>query len=209
MYKLRSLILIALCAFAIKGVCSGLDSLQYKFHFGLSGGLSQNNSLSGDIYGGMVIPLNSYIIETNFGYTYFKNTTDFDNVKDLLYYSHGIFGEANYFLTSHFYGGVRVSLNMNFVDKASQKKYDEASTRNPPTYFTGIAGFGQLGYNLPIGRKINLRLQGQVGVQNFHIATGALYFSNSNPPFNISDRYTEEKQSKLLYNLSVGLIVKL
>lgn len=209
MSKLQSYLLIAFCTFTIKGVCSSSDSVQSKFHFGFTGGFSQNNSLSGDMYGGMIIPLYSFKIETNFGYTYFNNTTDFDNVKDLLYYSHGVFCEANYFLTSNFYGGVRVSINMNFVDKISQNKYDDVSARNPPTYFTGIAGFGQLGYNLPIGKKINFRLQGQAGIQNYHIATGALYFSSSNGPFNISDEYTEEKQSKFLYNFSVGLLVKL
>src|ERR1035437_2535675 len=207
MYKLRSLVLILLCVFTIKGICSKLDSLQVKFQIGLTGGFSQNNSMAGDIYVGFVSPQISKKLEFNLGYTYFKNTTDFDNVKDLLYYSHSIFGEANYFLSSNIYAGARLSVNMNFVDKASQDKYDLFSTRNPPTYFTGLSGFGQIGYNQPIGNVINLRLQGQIGLQNYRIATGALYYSNMDSP--TTDSYTEEKQTKFLYDLSLGLIIKL
>ena len=207
MCKLRSLLLISLCAFTIKGVCSNRDSLHVKFQIGLTGGFSQNNSMAGDIYLGFVSPKISKKLEFNIGYNYFKNTTDFDNVKDLLYYSHGVFGEANYFLTSNIYAGAKLSVNMNFVDKASQNKYDLFNTRNPPTYFTGIAGFGQIGYNQPIGKVINLRLQGQIGLQNYRIATGALYYSNMDSP--TTDSYTEEKQTKFLYDLSLGLIIKL
>jgi len=207
MYKLRSLVLISLCAFTIKGVCSDSDSLQNKFHLGLDGGFSQNYSMAGDIYLGFVSPKISKKLEFNLGYSYFKNTTDFDNVKDLLYYSHGIFGEANYFLTSNIYAGARLSVTMNFVDKASQDIYVLFSTRNPPTYFTGLAGFGQIGYNQALGKVINLRLQSQIGLQNYRIATGALYFSNMDSP--TTDSYTEEKQTKFLYDLSLGLIIKL
>ena len=207
MKKNGIVLLIVLFAFTTNGNCASPDSLQNKLHFGVNGGININNSLSGDIFGGLIIPNNSEKIEANFGYTYFKNTTDFDNVKNLLYLSHGIFGEANYFLNKSVFVGARLSLNMNFVDKESQNKYDLISNRNPPTYFTGIAGFGQLGYNQPIGQRINLRLQGQIGLQNYTIATGALYFSNMDFP--TTDIYTEEKQAKLLCNLTLGLIVKL
>ena len=207
MYKLRSLVLISLCAFTIKGVCSDMDSLQVKFQIGLTGGFSQNNSMAGDIYLGFVSPKISKKLEFNIGYNYFKNTTNFDNVKDLLYYSHGVFGEANCFLTSNIYTGARLSVNMNFVDKASQDIYVLFSTRNPPTYFSGLSGFGQIGYNQALGKVINLRLQGQIGLHNYRIATGALYFSNMDSP--TTDSYTEEKQTKFLYDLSLGLNIKL
>lgn len=207
MRKTGILVLIGLFIFITNGNCSGSDSLQIRFHFGANGGINQNNSSCGDVFGGLIIPYNSKRIEANLGYTYFKNTTNFDKVKDLLYRSHGVFGEANYFFDKNIYAGVRFSLNMNFVDKESQNKYDLVSNRNPPTYFTGIAEFGQLGYNQPIGQRVNLRLQGQIGLQNYRIATGALYFSNMDLP--TTDRYTEEKQLKLLCNLTLGLIVKL
>ena len=96
---------------------------------------------------------------------------------------------------------------MNFVDKASQDIYVLFSTRNPPTYFSGLSGFGQIGYNQALGKVINLRLLGQIGLHNYRIATGALYFSNMDSP--TTDSYTEEKQTKFLYDLSLGLNIKL
>ncbi len=211
MNKLRIFVIIGMFVITIKAYCSDSDSLQSKFHFGLTGGFSQSSSLSGDFFGGLIFPLNSNRIESNIGYSYFKNKTDFDNVIDLWYYSHGVFGEANFFLISNVYAGARLSVNMNFVDKESQNMYDKISPKDPPTYFTGIAGFGQLGFIQPVGKRINFRLQGQIGIQNYRIATGALYFSNSNSPIpdNMKDKYAEEKQSKFLYNLSLGLIIKL
>lgn len=207
MKKIGIVVLIVLFAFTTRGNCAGADSLQIKIHLGLNGGISRNNSLSGDIFGGLTIPYNLQKIEANLGYTYFENTTDFDNVQDLLYFSHGVFAEANYFLNKNIYAGARISLNMNFVDKESQNKYDLLSIRNPPTYFTGIAAFGQIGYNQPIVKKVNLRLQGQIGLQNYRIANGALYFSNTD--LITTDRYTEELQAKLIYNLTIGFIVQL
>ncbi len=207
MKKFGIVVLIVLFAFTTNGNCAITDSLQNKLHFGINGGINRNNYLSGDIFGGVIIPINSEKIEANIGYANFKNKTDFDNVKDLLYISHGIFGEANYFINKNIFVGTRLSLNMNFVDNESQNKYDLVSNRNPPTYFTGIGYFGQLGYNQAIGQRVNFRLQGQIGLQNYKMATGALYFSNMNSPS--TDRYTEENQVKLLCNLTLGLIVKL
>ena len=209
--KLKIFITIGILAISIKANCSNFDNLQNKFHFGLIGGFSQSSSLSGDFLGGLIFPLDSNKIELNIGYSYFKNKTNFDNVKDLWYYSHGVFSDFNFFFVSNIYIGARLSANMNFVDKESQNMYDEISPKKPPTYFTGIASYAQIGFIQPIGKRINFRLQGQIGIQNYRIATGALYFSNSSSPIpdSIKDRYAEEQQSKFLYNLSLGLMIKL
>jgi hypothetical protein len=98
---------------------------QNSFHLGLTGGISQNNFMSGDVFGGLIFPMNSNTVESNIGYTYFYNKTDFDHVKDLFYKSHGIFGEINCFLNSKIYVGARASINMNFVDEESQNKYSQ------------------------------------------------------------------------------------
>jgi len=43
--------------------------------------------------------------------------------------------------------GARISVLGNWVDEASQDKYDEERTRKPPTYFSSWAAFGHIGYN--------------------------------------------------------------
>jgi hypothetical protein len=160
---------------------SDTDSIPSKFQIGLKGGISQNNTFSGDVSFGFVFKLNKKRTEVNAGYTYFNNTTDFDQVEDLLYFSHGLFGEINFFLISNFYAGARLSVNMNFVDEESQNKYSRNSDRDPPTYFTGMSACGQLGYSQPIGKSFCIRLQGQIGVHNYRMATGALYYSTLIP----------------------------
>jgi len=211
MNNLRFFVIVGMLAFVINVQCAENANLQSKFHIGTSGGYSLNNSFSGDIYGGLPLSLNSKNLEQNFGISYFKNSTDFDNVKGLFYNSFGIFTEVNYFLITNFYIGARYSINMNFVDPESQNTYTKLSPKDPPTYFTGMAVFCQFGYSQSIGEKFIIRLQSQTGIQNFRMATGALYFSNSDSPIpsNLRDKYAEEHQSKLLSNLSVNLIVKL
>lgn len=175
-----------------------------SFHFGLLGGYSQNKQLTGDIYGGLNVFVNNKLSEVNLGYTFFDNQTNFDNVNNIYYRSHGLFGEFNYFFSPKFYVGIKSSLNMNFVDSVSQIRYELLSPRNAPTYFTGLAFFLQSGFKQNISKNISLRLQGQLGVQNYHIANGALYFSNSSYQYE-SEEYKEEIQSRFLYNISLGL----
>lgn len=139
MRKIRVLIVFGVFLFKINGYCIDSISSMKKFHVGLTGGLSQNSSMSGDIFGGYIFTLNSTRGEANFGYTYFDNTTNFDNVKDIAYSSHGLFGEFNYYLTTKIYTGARFSVNMNFVDEESQRKYEQNSIKDPPIYFNGKA----------------------------------------------------------------------
>ena len=209
MSKIRVLIVFGLFLFDINGYCIEPISSQKKFLVGLTGGLSQNTSLSGDIYGGYIFTLNSTRCEVNLGYTYFDNTTNFDSVNDLVYSSHGLFSAFNYYLTSKIYAGVRFSINMNFVDEKSQIKYEQYSIKDPPIYFTGEAILGQIGYNQMLLKNLSFRLQGQFGIHNYQMETGAVYFSNDNSPVpdKFKDKYAKELQLKFLYNLSAGFVV--
>jgi hypothetical protein len=211
MTKIKVVIITGLILLYAKGNCMVPDSSPKLFLVGLTGGISQNNSFSGDIYGGYIFPVNSTKGEAIFGYTYFDNTTNFDNVKDLVYSSHGVFGELNYFLTSKIYAGARFSINMNFVDKESQNKYEQVSIKDPPVYFTGKAILGQVGYNQPLSRNASIRLQGQLGVHNYQMETGIVYFSNDRSPVpdQFKDKYAKELQLKILTNLSLGFIIRL
>jgi len=190
--------------FNTMNVWSSNNGQNSSFHFGFLGGYNQNMQLSGDMYGGLNVILNKKQSEVNFGYTYFDNQTMFDNVYNMLYRSHGMFCEFNYFFVPKVYVGVKSSLNMNFVDTDSQIRYELSSPRNAPTYFTGLAFFLQSGFKQNISKNICLRLQGQLGVHNYHIATGAIYFSNSTYLYE-SEKYIEEIQSRFLYNISAGL----
>lgn len=181
-----------------------------KIIFGVTGGVSQNSSLTGDIYGGYKFVNNDMQFETNLGYSFFQNSTKFDGFESIFYDSHGVFGEFNYFLTPGLFTGVRASINMNFVDGKSQDNYEQQSTKDAPTYFTGIALFGQIGYNVLCLRNLDFRLKAQLGLQNYLIGTGAIYISNDTSPVpaEFRDKYARELQLKLLGNLSIGIIIK-
>jgi hypothetical protein len=199
--------LIALLFCSAKNIHAASDSLGYQFITGFAGGISQQNSFSADVYVGFPFASKTGLMELNAGYTHFRNQTNFDGVKDLAFSSHGIYVEWNYFFRPKLYTGIRLAVNGNWVDEASQDKYDQVSTRKPPTYFSGTAGLGHLGFNQTLGSNVCIRLQTQLGIQNFRIANGSLLFSNTDTPTSIG--YTEEKRIRLLYNLSLGLVVRI
>ncbi len=187
------------------GYSQKIDSLNNNFHLGFLGGINQINSFNFDAFGGTKINILSTSVEANFGYSYFQNLTNYNVVNDILYYSHGLYAEGNYFLNSIFYAGIRLNLNVNRVDKDSQTRFDAINGINSPTFFTGIATFAQLGIYHSLTPKISFRMQGQIGIHNFKIAQDAIYFSNS------SDRDAQfgiESRSEFLYNLTTGLIFK-
>jgi hypothetical protein len=200
-------LLVVLFFFFTKTSYAEADSLGYKYVLGFAGGISQYNNFSADIYFGFPISMKNGQMDLNIGYTHFKNQTNFDGVKDLLFSSHGIYVDANFLLSAQFYTGFRFAVNGNWVDKASQEEYDQSSSRKPPTYFSGLAWLGYLGFNQALGSHLSLRLQTQLGLQNYKIANGSLLFSNSNTPTTAS--YTEEKRIKFLYNLSLGVHVRI
>ncbi len=187
---------------------SDADSTKMRMALGVNGGISQNNSLSGDIYGGVVIPINKNRLETNFGYSFFKNITDYGGVKELQFSSHGLFLEGNYYFTEGFYGGARFAINFNWVDKESQEKFEIYPDTDSPTFFSGIAGYGHLGYHLSIGEKFGIKLQGQIGLHNYKIAEGWLLIDNSSSDVR-NAQFGIERHAELLYNLSIGLTFKL
>ena len=210
MRYINILIAIAFYLYSLNANCLETSPLPNKIIFGVTGGITQNSCLSGDIYGGYRFKNNSMLYETNFGYTFFKNSTRFDGFDNLFYASHGVFGEFNYLLTPRLFTGARASINMNFVDGKSQDNYELQSTKDAPTYFTGMAVFGQIGYNIFCCKSIDLRLKAQLGFQKYIIGTGAIYISNdiSPIPAEYRDTYARESQLKLLGNLSIGIIIK-
>jgi len=77
-----------------------------------------------------------------------------------------------------------------------------------PTFFSGISGYGHLGYHLPIGQHIGIKLQGQIGLHNYKIAQGWLLIDNSSSDVR-SAQFGIERHARFLYNLSIGLVFKL
>lgn len=206
--KIKQLICITgLIFFTSSLSASNSNDAKMRISFGAAGGISQHSSLSGDIYGGLVVPVNRNKLETNFGYSFFKNNTDYSGVKDLLFSSHGLFIEGNYYFTEGFYGGARFAINFNWVDKESQEKFKNYPDTDSPTFFPGTAGFAHLGYHLPISKKIGIKLQGQIGLHNYKITEGWLLIDTSDDARNA--QYGIERHAELLYNLSIGLTFKL
>jgi hypothetical protein len=185
-----------------------VDSPQNNFQFGVLGGVNQIRAINSDVLGGTKIIVLSKSVEANLGYSYFQNLTNYNAVKDILYFSHGVFAEGNYFFNSIFYAGLRLNLNMNWVERDSQKKFDAVSGVNSPTFFTGRATFVQLGMHHNIAKNISLRIQGQLGIHNFKIAQDAVYFNNSSDRFR-NAQFGIEHRSDFLYNLCGGLFLKI
>lgn len=200
---LTGLIMISTAIFG-----SVTDSTDNRMSLGITAGLSQNTSFSGDISVEGKIPIHSHKIGVAFGYLHFQNTTDYSGVKDLEFSSHGIFSEGNYYFTERLYGGLRLALNFNWVAGESQKKFDTFPDKDSPTFFTGISKYLHLGYHLPIGKNIGIKLQGQIGLHNYKIAEGWLLINNSGNEIRNAQSGIEQ-HLEFLYNLSAGFTLKL
>jgi len=205
--KHKLLISLILLIYVASSFAANADSTSSKISIGLTGGLSQNWSNSIDIYGGSVITIRSKKLEVNCGYTHFKNITDYQSVSELEFSSHGVFAESNIYFTEGFFAGLRYAVNFNWVDKLSQEKFEAIPETDAPTFFSGTAGYGQLGYHQQLGR-IGIKVQGQIGIHNYKIAEGWLLIDSSSSDV-INSQLGIERHSQLLYNLSVGLTFKL
>ena len=201
--KRRLLIIgIGLISFLSNGVASILR--ESSCLIGLSRGLSQNNSICGDLYFGAALPFEQHNIEAYLGYSFFANETEYRGVRGLEFKSYGLFVEGNYFITEGLYGGMRFALNFNRVAESSQAKFDDYSDIVSPGSFTGTAGYGQIGYLQPIGYRFSLKVQGQVGIHSYKIKEGAILFNLSSYR---RDAPTE-RHTNFLYNLSLGLMYR-
>jgi hypothetical protein len=202
-YLLTVLIIFSNLLYAIEA-----NSTESRIALGLSGGVSQDKSFSGEIYGGATIPEISNKLEANIGYLFFTNKTEYVGVNELEFSSHGLFIEGNYYFINGFYGGVRFALNFNWVDKESQEKFETYPDTDSPTFFTGNAIYGHFGYNLPISERVGIKLQGQIGLHNYQITEGWILIETSSDDFSKSEMGIESN-ADLLYNLSIGLNYRL
>lgn len=188
--------------------CAEPDSIKTTFSVGITGGLSQNNSFFGDVYGGVKLVPISKNIDVNVGYSVFSNKTSYRGVDNLLFTSHGLFVEGNYFLIGGLYGGLRFSVNFNWIDPDSQKQFEYYPNIDSPTFFSGIAGYGQVGYYHPIKKFIGIKLQLQIGLHNYKISEGWLLYDNSSSDIR-NMQFGIERHAEFLYNLGVGFVFKL
>ena len=208
--KYRLVICIAgflLSAITLFGASS--DSTNNRFILGFTGGFSQNSSLSGDVYGGVIKPLNNGNVEANFGYTYFNNKTSYRGVDDIYFNSHGIFVEGNYYFTQGLYGGVKFALNFNWVDEESQEKFNNVSFLDSPEFFIGQILNFQSGYLLKLNDNFFLRLQGQIGLHSFEIAEGEYWQLGGTDSPIMRERFKVQDKLQLMYNLSLGLTFRI
>ena len=202
-YMRLTLCLLLLILFANKSLCAERDARGKRFSIGVTGGIAQNNSFSGDLYGALRFKKN----DLNFGYLHFGNKTSYRGVSDLHFKSHGLFVEGNHYLIGGLYGGLRFAINFNWVNKESQKLFENKPNINSPTFFSGIAGYGQIGYCQPIGGTFSIKFQTQIGLHNYRISQGWFLIDTSNDDFN-NERLGVERHAELLYNLSIGLLFR-
>ncbi len=80
------------------GYSQNTDSLKNNFQAGIIGGFSQNEFVTFDVLGGRKFNTFSKLVEANIGYSYSQNLTNYNSVKNILYFSHWLFAEGNYFL---------------------------------------------------------------------------------------------------------------
>ena len=178
------------------------------FAVGLTGGLSQKNYYSGDLYGGIVLPAGKTSFEANVGYTSFANETSYQGIHDLKFNSHGVFMEGNYFMIKGLYCGLRLALNLNHVTKASQAKFDNYSNIKSPTTFFGQAVYGQVGYYQSLGERFGIKIQGQIGFHNYKISQGWMISSGSDSSLR-DEQHGIERHGDFLHNISIGLVLNL
>jgi len=178
------------------------------FAVGATGGISQKSYFSGDLYGGIILPVGKTSFEANVGYTTFANETSYQGVQELKFNSHGIFLEGNYYMIKGLYCGLRLALNFNNVTKDSQAKFKNYSDLDSPTTFFGKAVYGQIGYYQSLGERFGLRIQGQLGFHDYKISQGWIISSDSSSSLR-DEQYGIERHGDFLHNISIGLILNL
>lgn len=204
------LIILLLTAIATKSYCSDADSLKTAFNLGIAGGISQGQSLSGDLYIGALIPIKREKIEANLGYSFFLNETSYQDIEGLEFQSHGLFIEGNFHFNMNMYAGLKFAYNLNWVDEHSQTQFESNSSNNSPTFFAGKSIYTHLGFFKELTKSFSMKVQGQVGIHNYKMDEGKYWqlFGDSDESLNLA-QFGIETKNQILYNLSIGLIYKL
>jgi hypothetical protein len=180
-----------------------------KNFIGVSSGVNHQGYYSGDIYYGFYSNILNNKIEINTGYSYFGKRTKFDNYDRIIYVSHGVYCDANYFLLPNFFTGLRLAIDGNFVDKESQQDYTLAIGKKPPLFFLGKTFLFNIGFAIPVSEWLEFRICGQTGFHNYKIQTGWEVGNNSSPiPAQFRDTHAKELQLKLIGNIKGALLIK-
>ena len=198
-------------SFACRNICIADDKVNKSFskHVGFNMHVAQYKTLGADVFVGTKLPRRSQKYTLNGGLNYFQNFTSFDGVKNLKFSTYGLYVEGSRNVSEYFFLGTRIGLNLSFVDAESRLKYTKLTSKDPPSYFTGIAAWVQGGYINKIAQSLDLKILAQFGLHNFKITTGGIIFSSDNNHPNLDPNYILESKNLPLYSIGIGLIYHL
>jgi hypothetical protein len=111
--------------------------------------------------------------------------------------SHTAYFESNYYFSKLFYAGIRFGLNYNILVKESILEMETLTNNTYRTKFWGTVNSLQVGYNQPIGKHFNIRIQGQLGILS--------YKNNVGWPSKYNDPYVSKKVNVFRENLTLGI----
>ncbi len=209
--KDKTLLLIwifALSFLTLSVKASDKDSTKSQYSFGITSGYAQNGTLSGNAYFGLSFPYRDQSFDLNFGYQYFESLTEYGGVQDLVFHSHGLFSEGNFYVSPNLYLGLRLALDFNLVEQTSRNRFAPLIEIDSPELFTGFSLFTQLGYRIPVTEHLGIKLEGQIGLHNYWISEGWIIIPSSDSQVR-NARFGTYRRFGFLYNLNLGLHYRL
>lgn len=186
--------------FPYQGTCIERDSSKAVLMVGVLGGITQHANVGMNIISGCRLQIDKHKFEIIGGALFNESSTNYKNLKNLTYRSYGFCGGGNYFLTDHFYLGGLFSFDLSWMNPETASKY--VTYTRFSSFFTGVTGLAQLGYNCRLSNRWHMRIQSQFGLNSYE-----LFASKSNDPnIIIQESRIKSLQNDILYNVSIGLV---
>lgn len=121
----------------------------------------------------------------------------------------GIFADVVFFpFQKGFFGGLRWELiNGNWLTASSNQKVQEMRGYNLNDFYTGSCMLLQFGYSFQLNDKLNIRMFGQPGIQQFRISNGVSTTGNYNQ--SASNNIKIENKVAFIYDINLALGLKI
>jgi hypothetical protein len=194
---------ITLCLLPVCTIGIAQTKMFESISLGLSGGYTNDKTISSEIALQTGSILFQRPVEWRFGIDYRKFNTNFQKTDGLETKSVGLFADAVIFpFQKYFFTGIRwdlITLNW-FTDNALEKLGSGMSSG----IFSGTNFYGIVGIDIPVFKRINFRLSGMPGVQQYKVSDG-----NFSSGSYVSNGTVQENHTRFVYQLNATMIIRI
>jgi hypothetical protein len=190
--------LVLVCTF-----CTAQNKSFRGISFGLGGGYTNFQTITQEGFVQLNFNIAQRPFEPKIGVSHHVFESSLGEIDHLESESVGLFLEATIFpFHKYFFAGFRADvITFNWLTNGALNRLNIGSSSD---VFSGMNFYGIAGLDIPLFSRVNLRIYGMPGIQQYKISDGT--FSSGNYVF---DGTTQEESVGFVYQVNLGLVIRL